>query len=254
MRVVIITQNEPFYLSENLEYLASILPDHSRIVGCVVTSVSPFGKKETFVQKARKTAATFGPAFFLYYSLRFAWRKLTGRGRIHATLRKLGIPVIELDRSINHSESRARISSYSPDLLVSILGNEIFKRKLIQLAPRGCLNLHTALLPKYRGLMPSFWVLRNGESETGVSVFYVDEGIDSGPIVVQKRVAIGDSSQEELIRRTKKLGMEAIAEAIDLIHRDAVDLIANDAAQMTYFSFPTRADVEGFRSAGKRFF
>jgi methionyl-tRNA formyltransferase len=254
MRIVIITQDEPFYLSENLEHLASILPPHSKIVGCVVAAVSPFGKKETFLQKARKTAATFGPSFFLHYAVRFAWRKATGRGRIRATLDRLGIPVIELEKSINHSDSLARIRSYEPDLLVSILGNEIFKKKLIALAPRGCLNLHTALLPKYRGLMPSFWVLRHGERETGVSVFYVDEGIDSGPIVVQKRVEIGDSTQEDLIRRTKKLGMEAIAEAVDLIERDAVQLMPNDAANMSYYSFPTREDVLAFRGAGKRFF
>jgi len=55
------------------------------------------------------------------------------------------------------------------------------------LAPKGCLNLHSALLPKYRGLMPSFWVLKNNENKTGVSVFFVDKGIDSGPIFSAKK-------------------------------------------------------------------
>ena len=82
-------------------------------------------------------------------------------------------------------------------MLVSILGNQIFKRKLIDLAPKGCINLHTALLPKYRGLMPTFWALKNNEKNTGVSVFFVDEGIDSGPIIIQKKVVI------ELIRHNK---------------------------------------------------
>lgn len=254
MRIIIITQNEPFYLSENLEYLVSLLPEHSSVVGCVVAAASPFGKKETFLQKALKTASTFGAVFFLHYAFRFAWRKATGRGRIHATLQQLGIPIIGLEKSINHADSRAKIARFKPDLLVSILGNEIFKKKLINLAPRGCLNLHTALLPKYRGLMPTFWVLRNNEAETGVSVFFVDEGIDSGPIVVQKRVEIGDFTQERLIRHTKKLGMQAIVEAIDLIERDAVQLLQNDASQMSYYSFPTREDVRAFRAAGKKFF
>ena len=80
------------------------------------------------------------------------------------------------------------IKYYEPDLLVSILGNQIYREPIINLASNGCINLHTALLPKYRGLMPSFWVLRNGEYYTGVSVFFVDEGIDSGPIIVQKKV------------------------------------------------------------------
>jgi methionyl-tRNA formyltransferase len=254
MRIVIITQDEPFYLSENLEYLVKILPNHSKIVGCVVNSASPYGKKESFYQKARKTAAIFGLNFFLRYALRFLWRKVSGNGSIQITLKKLGIQPINLDTGINHPSSLSKISEFKPDLLVSILGNEIFKKKLIELAPKGCLNLHTALLPKYRGLMPSFWVLRNDEKETGVSVFFVDEGIDSGPIIVQKRIFINGDSQEELIQRTKKMGMEAISEAIDLIQTDRVSLIANDASLMSYYSFPTRKDVNTFKANGKRFF
>ena len=54
MNIVIITQNEPFYLADNLRYLIKIMPKHSKIVGCVINDVSPFGKKETFIQKAKK--------------------------------------------------------------------------------------------------------------------------------------------------------------------------------------------------------
>jgi methionyl-tRNA formyltransferase len=254
MRIVIITQNEPFYLSENIEYFAKILPSHSEIVGCVVSAASPYGKKESFYQKAKKTASIFGLKFFFYYALKFLWRKLTKRGCIRTTLHQFRIPVINLDKSINHPESISKISDYKPDLLISILGNEIFKKQIIKLAPKGCLNLHTALLPQYRGLMPAFWVLRYAEKETGVSVFYVDEGIDSGPIIIQKRVLINDQTLEELIRYTKKLGMEAIAEAVDLIKHSQVNLIANEASNMSYYSFPTRLDVKFFRDAGKKFF
>ena len=59
MRIVIITQNEPFYLTESLRYLLKILPNHSKIVGCVVNEVSPFGKKESFIKKALKTLKIF---------------------------------------------------------------------------------------------------------------------------------------------------------------------------------------------------
>ncbi len=254
MRIVLITQNEPFYLSENLQYLTEILPQHSKIVGCVVTNASPFGRKQSFFKKLYKTVTTFGLIFFLYYAFFFIKRKLTWRGNIRATLQRLGIPLIELSSSINHPDSLLQIKGYKPDLLISILGNEIFKRKLIDLAPKGCINLHTALLPKYRGLMPTFWALRFCENQTGVSVFYVDEGIDSGPIIIQKHICINGETQEELIRHTKRVGMEAIAEAVDLIERDQVRLIANDASCMSYYSFPTRLDVKAFRKNGKRFF
>ena len=130
-----------------------------------------------------------------------------------------------------------KIKSYEPDLLISIAGNQIFKQPLIDLAPKGCLNLHTALLPKYRGLMPSFWVLKNNERETGVSVFFVDKGIDSGPILVQKKLPISEKmSQAELIKKSKKLGMDAIIEAINLIHNGNFNLIPNPNEEKTFFS------------------
>jgi methionyl-tRNA formyltransferase len=254
MRIVIITQDEPFYLSESIDYLLEIIPSHSSIVGCVVASASPFGKKETFYQKAKKTAEIFGVHFFFRYALRFLWRKITGRGRIRVHLRRHGLNIIELENGINHPDSISKISDCKPDMLISILGNQIFKRDIIELAPKGCLNLHTALLPKYRGLMPTFWVLRNNERETGVSVFFVDEGIDSGPIVIQKRISINGVTQEQLIRKTKRIGMEAIAEAVDLIETGDVELIQNDSSRMTYYSFPTKKDVDEFKSAGKQFF
>ena len=254
MKIIIITQDEPFYLADNLRYLIKILPKHSKIVGCVVNDVSPFGKKETFLQKAKKTYDVFGLNFFLYYSIKFIKNKFDKSKNVKQLLEANSIQEIVLQKHINHKDSVNKIKEFQPDLLLSVLGNQIFKDPIINLAPKGCLNLHTALLPIYRGLMPTFWVLKNNEKYTGVSVFYVDKGIDSGPIVVQKKVQIGGRSQEELITHTKKIGMEAIAEAVDLIELDKVKLIENDPSKKTYFTFPTRQDVLEFKKNGKKFF
>jgi len=223
-------------------------------VACVVNDASPFGKKETFFQKAKKTYHIFGAKFFFYYSQKFIRSKFDHSKKVDSVLKKFEIPKITLEKSINNKDSVEIIKSYEPDLLISILGNQIFRKQIFDLAPKGCLNLHTALLPEYRGLMPTFWVLKNNERYTGVSVFYVDEGIDSGPIVVQEKVEIGGRTQEDLIAHTKKIGMDCIAKAVDLIHRDEVKLIENDAEKMTYFSFPTKDDVKEFKRLGKRFF
>jgi methionyl-tRNA formyltransferase len=254
VRIVVITQDEPFYLAESLKHLIEIMPKHSQIVGCVVSDVSPFGKKENFIQKAKKTYDIFGLRFFIHYSLKFINSKLQSSKKISNILNNFDIDRIVLSKHINHSESVQSIKKYDPDLLISILGNQIFKEPIISLAPKGCLNLHTALLPKYRGLMPTFWVMKNDEEYTGVSVFFVDEGIDSGPIVVQEKVKIGNKTQEELIKHTKKIGMESIAKAVDLIEKDQVKLITNNDAETTYYSFPERKDVIDFVSKGKRFF
>jgi methionyl-tRNA formyltransferase len=254
MKIVIITQDEPFYLADSLSYLIEIMPKHSQIVGCVVNDVSPFGKKENFIQKAKKTYDIFGLKFFIHYSLKFIESRFQSRKKISNMLNNFDIDRIVLNKHINHPESVKSIKKYDPDLLVSILGNQIFKESIIDLAPKGCLNLHTALLPKYRGLMPTFWVMKNDEEYTGVSVFFVDEGIDSGPIVVQEKVKIGSKTQEELIKHTKKIGMESIAKAVDLIKKDQVNLIENNDTEKSYYSFPERKDVIDFVSKGKRFF
>lgn len=139
-------------------------------------------------------------------------------------------------------------------MLVSTAGNQIFKKSLIELAPKGCLNFHTALLPKYRGLMTSFWVLNNNETHTGVYVFFVDAGIDSCPILVQKKVNIGKRAQQEYLKYTKWLVMDAINEAVEMIQKGDYDLISNHLEGSSYFSFPTKKDVQEFKRIGKKFF
>ena len=197
MNIVLITQDDPFYLADNLNYLIQNLPGHSKIVGCVLLTASPFGKKESFLSKSLKTISIFGMHFFLRYSIQFVLSKLNKKKSVAHIIRSNKIPILRLNSSINSNESLNMISALKPDLLVSVAGNEIFKKSLIDLAPNGCLNLHSALLPKYRGLMPSFWVLKNKEDRTGVSVFFVDEGIDSGDILVQKDIEIGRHTQKK---------------------------------------------------------
>lgn len=252
-RLLIITQDEPFYLYSNLKYLLENIPNGSKVIGCVVSEPSPFGKKETFIEKTVKTYKIFGGIFFIYYSTKFIYNRLF-RPRLKHLLEKNNIPLINLVGSINSKNNLNIIKQHEPDLLVSILGNQIFKKPLLDLAPKGCINLHTALLPKYRGLMPSFWVLKNNETRTGVSVFFVDEGIDSGPIIIQEQIEIGSMTQEELIIKSKKLGMDCIIIAIQSIIKGDVLLKPNQDELSSYYSFPTKKDVEEFVKSGKRFF
>lgn len=253
MKIVLITQNEPFYLQKSLSYLLENLPEGCHIAGVVLLSPSPFGKKLSSLQKAFSTLKIFGIRFTLYYSIKMIFTKVTNDG-VANFLKKKKIKIVTLDSSINTSASINKISEYKPDLLISIQGNEIFKEPIIKLAPKGCLNLHTALLPNYRGLMPSFWVLKNREEKTGVSVFFVDEGIDSGPILVQREVFINDMTQAQLITYTKQVGMECIVEAINKILIGDISTLPNEDNDMTYFGFPTRDDVIEFRKLGAKFF
>ena len=254
MRIVLLTQDDPFFLAENINYLIDNLPPHSELVACVLFKVSAFGKSKGFITQAQETRSIFGTKFFIRYGFKFVFNKFNKKKKITHVMHMHNIPLIQLEKNINHKSSIKEIGSFKPDLLVSIAGNQIFKRPIIDLAPSGCLNLHTALLPKYRGLLPTFWVMKNKEKETGVSVFFVDEGIDSGPILVQKKVVIGDRSQEQLIIDTKKIGMDAIIASIEKIQSGNYDLIPNPDADKTYYSKPTREDVKVFLEGGNKFY
>ena len=254
MNIILITQNEPFFLAKNLRYLYKILPKEVSIEAVILYEPSPFGEKQSLLQKSIRTLSIFGINFFIYYSIKFLLSKFNDNLNVERTIQKLGIEIIKLNKPINHKESLKLIKSYKPSLLVSILGSEIFKESLIKLAPYGCINLHSSLLPKYRGLMPCFWVLKNKEKDSGVSVFFMDEGIDSGQIIVQKKFNIGKISHENLIKKTKRLGMEAIAEAIKKIKNDEIILIPNDNNEKSYYSFPKRFDVKEFLQGGNTFY
>ena len=254
MNVVLLTQNDPFFLAENLEYLFSKIPSEVRVSGCVVFDASPFGKKEGFLKKSAKTFNIFGLKFFIRYALTYIKNMFDRNKNVKSILKKFAIPVISTENSINSEKSLNNIKKYQPDLLISIAANRIFKKQLIELAPKGCLNLHTALLPKYRGLFPSFWALKNNEKQTGVSVFFVDDGIDNGPILLQKTIEIQNMTWAELIKHTKRIGMQAVLEAIELIHNGSFKLIENDISKSSYYHFPSKQDVKEFLKAGKKFF
>ena len=254
MRLLIITQDDPFFLPRNIEYFLNKISSDDEVVAAVVLNVSPFGKKESFAKKALKTLRIFGMRFFVNYALRFVVTKLILKRSVISSFKSNNIEMISPQGSINSTDSLEVLRRFEPDILISIAGNEIYRRPLLDLAKFGCLNLHTGMLPKYRGLMPTFWALKNNEEEIGVTVFQVDEGIDSGPILVQKSINVDGFSLNEVIKKTKRIGMDCMLEAVGKVKRGEADLIDNDATEATYFSFPSKGDVKKFRQLGKKFF
>ena len=251
-RIVLVSQNEAGFLPEAVDYFIRRLPIDSSVVSAVVLDPSPFGKRLSSLGKARTAITVFGFKFVVLYALR-AVTNLLLRKSLIAVFREHQVPIFFLRDSINSENSIALIEKEKPDLIISIAANQIFKSRLINLPRYGILNVHSSLLPKYRGLLPSFWVLRNGETESGVSVFFVDEGIDSGPILVQERIQIKGLRQSELIAKTKILGMDALIAAVCKVMKNQLDTLPNADSESSYYHFPTRADVRAFYLMGGRF-
>jgi methionyl-tRNA formyltransferase len=255
MRLVFLTQEDPFYLPKIYEYLLPKLKYEGHdVVASVLFDVAPFGKKESKVRQLIDTYKVFGIGFTIHYILQYS--KGMFKKDVKGVMETYKIKTIKLSNRINDPASLKVIKSFEPDLLVSLAGNEIFKDPLFKSAKYGAINLHSGLLPKYRGLMPSFWVMRNNEEKTGVSVFFVDEGIDSGPIIIQQEVPLLNKTQSELIWELKYCGADAIVEACNLIAECGrnTPTMVNDDKNMTYYSRPSKDDVKAFRSIGKKFF
>jgi len=124
----------------------------------------------------------------------------------------------------------------------------------MELPTKGCLNLHGSILPDYRGVMPSFWVLANNEKEAGSTLFFVNEKIDAGDVLVQRRFPVhADDTLEYFIRRSKRIGAEMVVEGVEKISRGNYETYPLDMNKGNYYGWPKREDVKRFINNGRRF-
>lgn len=109
--------------------------------------------------------------------------------RLEIVAQKNNIPFFR-EPDINAPNFVARLKEINPDLIITAHFKKLLKKELISVPKIGCLNLHPSLLPMYRGMAPQHWPIINGDIETGLSVHYIEEGIDTGNILIQKKIPI----------------------------------------------------------------
>ena len=254
-------QNDPFLLPKVLDKYLREFADST--AGVNIQSVAQ-GKRTVF-QTAQALMKLYGVRYFAWKFRRYLVRKIQGKVvndlcgstrtcySVKAVARKYGVPVTEAV-DVNSEEFLKHLRDLKVELIISISGTQLYKKPLRDQTPGGIVNCHGALLPKYRGLMPSFWTLANGEREGGVTVHFVDAKLDNGPIVVQKRYRIHPhDTLEDVMARSKDLAAEAIIESVHLIESGDPPMLPNDESQATHFSMPTSEDVRRFVAAGHRF-
>lgn len=138
-------------------------------------------------------------------------------------------PIITTD-DLKSEQFVLSLASLKADLFV-VVAFRILPKAIFALPPLGTLNIHASLLPKFRGPAPIQRAIEAGEKETGVSVFRLDEGIDTGEILLQKRISIGDEeTTPELYQRLSFAGSKALMEAIEALEKGQVNrLKQNDS-------------------------
>ena len=137
------------------------------------------------------------------------------------------------------------------DLCVSFSAPVIFKEKLLAIPTYGCINLHCSLLPRFAGLLPSFWTLYHNEKFIGSTVHFMDNKIDNGKILAQKKMNMPDNpTMLKVIQKTKDQGGDLMCEVVKRIMSD--NLKPQDTLQSgrSYFTWPTIAQIREFRKRG----
>jgi methionyl-tRNA formyltransferase len=163
-----------------------------------------------------------------------------------------GIPYYSIGNP-NLAENFNAIESCRPDVLVSVACPFLLKRPMLEMPKVAAINIHHAPLPRYKGMMPTFWQMYHGERSTGVTVHTMAEKIDEGKIVYQESLPIiPGETMHDLIRRSKRAGARAM---LHVLHQYASGVRLNaiePSVESSYFTFPTADEMRTFRQRGLR--
>ncbi len=144
-----------------------------------------------------------------------------------------GIPVFQ-PKTLREGAVRDTIRELAPELIVVVAYGRILPPEVLSIPPKGCINLHVSLLPKYRGGAPVQWAVLNGDRQTGVTIMYLDEGLDTGDILRVAPLEIGeDETSGELFERVTALGAQTLLRAIDDIAAGTAQRTPQNHAEAT---------------------
>lgn len=166
-----------------------------------------------------------------------------GQAALFSLIERDRIPAF-MPESPRESSFLDRVEALKPDL-VAVAGYHLrIPLRLLRLPPRGILNTHLSLLPRYRGPSPWKWAILRGERETGVTIHRMTERFDEGPLLDQRRCAIEeDDTGESLFQRLSRLGAEALADVVQRLENGGVEERPQDSAAATYDGAPTEQDA-----------
>jgi methionyl-tRNA formyltransferase len=144
----------------------------------------------------------------------------------------LGLPVAK-PPSLKTDEGRAPIAAVHPEVMVVAAYGLILPQQVLAIPVRGCLNIHASLLPRWRGAAPIQRAIQAGDAETGVAIMVMEAGLDTGPVLLERRVAIGPADTAGTLTDTLAgLGAEAVVEALERL--DALEARPQPAEGITY--------------------
>ena len=163
-----------------------------------------------------------------------------GRGQklmpspVKVVAQNYSLPVLQPER-LKSDNVIDELAAFAPDLIVVAAFGQILPQKILDLPPRGCINVHASLLPRYRGAAPIEWSLINGERSTGITTMMMDAGLDTGDMLVKREVLIRDEMiLPELYDELTRSSIDALNETIDRLIDGTLERHKQDDSQSNY--------------------
>ncbi|MCR5626965.1 MAG: methionyl-tRNA formyltransferase [Lachnospiraceae bacterium] len=166
--------------------------------------------------------------------------RVSGRGKkvsmseVKTAAVEAGIPVFQPEK-IKEPDAVLELKKYNPDLMVVAAFGQILSKEILDMPQYGCINVHASLLPKYRGAAPIQQAIIDGEKETGVTIMQMNEGLDTGDILMQESIEINpDETGGSLFDRLSVLGADMAVRAVSLIEKGELTPTPQDDDKSTY--------------------
>ena len=261
LRAFFAVGSERRYIPRMVEIIVRERPGEVAAI-CLIRSPSKPGRKQGLLNTIRERrpywrTGGFFTAAVEYFALRWADRfarrlSLKWLTSPRAAALRHEIPYFETT-SVNSDEFREMMRSVGANLLVSISVPLLFKKETLETPKLGAINIHNGLLPDYRGMMPVFWALANGETEVGATVHYMNEKFDEGALISQERVPVSPKDTIHTLETKLRwdVGPRLLIRAMDDIQAGTVTPLPNPVGEGRYFGKPTPEAIEQFRRRGR---
>jgi methionyl-tRNA formyltransferase len=260
LAISIVTQEDPFYIPCFFRSFLKILADNpGRVLLREVVLQPSFA--ESKLALAKRLLGFYGWADFVRLVARYAGQK----GALALEQMKLrkdpvsiagicarsGIPV-RVEEDINHERFIEHVRASGIDLLVSVSAPQIFRAALLRTPRLGCVNIHNGKLPDYRGMLPNFWQMLNGEPYSTTTVHTMVQKLDAGEVLWEEKTPIlPHASLDGLIRETKARSAEALWHVLEILARgDRPTVIREIRSEGAYYTFPKIEHARALRRKG----
>jgi methionyl-tRNA formyltransferase len=259
MKIEFLTDDNSLYV---LPFFEEFLAHYASAFCITHISICPAMGKRSRTQLLRDLSALYGARGIARIMGRIARARLLGQlplrrrsGRFYTLAqlcRAYQIP-FELIRNPNAPSSVESMQRRAPDLVISVACPFILKHKILGIPVQGCINIHHASLPKYKGMMPTFWQMFHGENKVGMTIHYMNERVDEGSVLLRDEMAIHPGeSLDNLIRRSKQRGAHCMARVLRKIEAGTQVAVPLEVSNENYFTFPSIGQIREFRQKGLR--